>query len=216
MCVRTSLADQTRTNECQFVVHSGVLAPRFEILTAVDDTLKQHQTFCHPILPALLQQDLVILAQSDAEDDTRDRFETVDPLLPLASLTSDVEEVDTELAHVEPRLCDARRLAPRTQHIVLVGDVVVCCDAVNVVEEVRRRVHQVELARAVDNGRHHGILPQRLHRRDHFRTQICVEVGIDAELEDTISVLAVLNVGRLDFEFAKSQYDGLCRIDEIS
>ena len=37
-------------------------------------------------------QDLVVLRHGDAEDDRRDVLEAVDPLLPLRSLSPDVEQ----------------------------------------------------------------------------------------------------------------------------
>lgn len=42
-------------------------------------------------LVALLQEDLVVFAQSHAEDDGGDVFEAMDPLLSLAALTTDIE-----------------------------------------------------------------------------------------------------------------------------
>ena len=40
----------------------------------------------------VLVQDLVVLRHGDAEDDRRDVLEAVDPLLPLRSLSPDVEQ----------------------------------------------------------------------------------------------------------------------------
>ena len=49
-------------------------------------------------LVTFFQQHLIVFAQSDAEDDRRDVFKTVNPLLPFASLTADVEHaVESEL-----------------------------------------------------------------------------------------------------------------------
>lgn len=42
-------------------------------------------------LIALFQQHLVVFAQGDAEDDRRDILETMDPLLPLAPLSTNIE-----------------------------------------------------------------------------------------------------------------------------
>lgn len=58
------------------------------------ETVSTHQTDERPVsayLTALLEQDLVVLAQSYAKDDGCDVFEAVNPLLPFASLAAHVE-----------------------------------------------------------------------------------------------------------------------------
>lgn len=69
----------------------------------------------------------------------------MNPLLPLASLSADVEHMDAELTHVEPRLADTRRLRPCTEHIGLIRDIVWCANLAELGEEIGGAVHQVEL-----------------------------------------------------------------------
>lgn len=45
----------------------------------VDDALEQDERLVHAVLSILLEQDLVVLGQGDAEDDGRDGLEAVDP-----------------------------------------------------------------------------------------------------------------------------------------
>lgn len=86
--------------------------------------------------------------------------------------------MDGELAHVEARLGDARRLGARPQHVVLVWNVVRACYPWDVGEEAAHgvstgapgalrahdslgcAVHQVELAAALHDARDDRIGPQ--------------------------------------------------------
>ncbi|KAI3493002.1 hypothetical protein L1887_42377 [Cichorium endivia] len=61
--------------------------------SAVDHRLKEHQRLGHAVLPALLQQHLVVLAQRHAKDDRRHRLKAVDPLFALRPLAAHVKEV---------------------------------------------------------------------------------------------------------------------------
>ena len=104
--------------------------------------------FQHPItnpyLIRLLEKYLVVLAQSHAENNRRDIFETMNPLLPFTPLSAHIEHANqcqksfreycriiiiinllhAQLAHCKPRFVNTRRLRPRTQDIGLVGDIV--------------------------------------------------------------------------------------------
>jgi len=66
----------------------------------------------------------------------------MDPLLPLASLSSDIEHVDTQLSHIKPRLADTRRLRTCSQHIISSGTYSVApilrmCEKKYVAESIR-------------------------------------------------------------------------------
>lgn len=65
-----------------------------DIRTAVNHTLEEDKALGHTVLARILQQRLVVLAQRYAKDDRRHRLEAVDPLAPLAALSTDVHEVD--------------------------------------------------------------------------------------------------------------------------
>ena len=57
-------------------------------------------------------QDLVVLRHGDAEDDRRDVLEAVDPLLPLRSLSPDVEQPEEIDRQTERCMIDRFIIAP--------------------------------------------------------------------------------------------------------
>ncbi len=73
----------------------------------VDHALEQHERLHHAVLAGLFEQHLVVLGERGAEDDGGDGLEAVDPFFALRALPADVEHVDRELAHAEPRFDDA-------------------------------------------------------------------------------------------------------------
>lgn len=83
----------------------------------------------------------------------------MNPLLSLAPLTTDVEHVNAELTHVEPRLADTRRLCSRSQHVCLVRDVIWCADLAYVGEKVCRRIHEIELRAPIHDRWDDGVVP---------------------------------------------------------
>ena len=78
----------------------------------------------------VLMQHLVVLRHGDAEDDGGDIFETMDPLFPLRSLASNVEELEVEVLEGEVDLDDAGRLDPRPQDVLLCWLVVLGSESV--------------------------------------------------------------------------------------
>ena len=106
-----------------------------------------------PYLVAFLKQDLIIFAQSDTKYDRCDIFKTMDPLLPLAPLATDVEHamcpishalakrskkifsLYTQLAHGESCLINAGSLCSSSQYISLDGNIVGRSDSQSLLEE---------------------------------------------------------------------------------
>lgn len=107
---------------------------RAEEPSRVDHALEQDERLVHSILTCFLEEHLVVLRESDAEDDGGDRFEAVDPLFALGTLPANVEHaarrqrgtqrrqdgLDGKLPRLELGLADACRLGPRVQHIRLI------------------------------------------------------------------------------------------------
>lgn len=113
---------------------------------------------------------------------------TVDPLLALAPLSSDVKHVDAQLSHVEPRLADTRRLCPRSQHVVLVGDVIRFEDLWDPREKVRGRVHEVKLGLAVHDLGDDGVVPYRIDRFEGLVAQRRQRFSGRLDLDDPVAV----------------------------
>ena len=64
-------------------------------------------------------QHLVVLGQGDEENEGGDVLETVNPLLPLGALTTDVEELVCQFTDLECRLGDTGRLYTRAEDILV-------------------------------------------------------------------------------------------------
>ena len=58
-------------------------------------------------------QHLIIFAQTNKKDQGRDIFETVNPLLPFTTLTTDIKEAVSLFPYSEHRLCDTGCLNTR-------------------------------------------------------------------------------------------------------
>lgn len=112
----------------------------------------------------------------------------MNPLLPLASLSADVEHMDAELTHVEPRLADTRRLRPCTEHIGLIRDIVWCANLAELGEEIGGAVHQVELGLPVHDRGNDGVVPQRVDVVQHLLRDNGHRVGVHPVLEYPIRV----------------------------
>ena len=69
-------------------------------------------------------QCLVVGRHGGAEDDSGDVFEAVDPLLALTPLTPHVEQLEVEVLVREVRLHNTCSLHSCTQHVLVVGPVV--------------------------------------------------------------------------------------------
>ena len=88
----------------------------------------------HSVDGFVFEEELVVFGNCDKEEDGGDILKAVYPLLPLRSLTSDVEHAVCELADDESSLSDASGLHSRSKHILVVREVVWLCDSTNGVE----------------------------------------------------------------------------------
>ena len=79
-------------------------------------------------------QHLIVLAERDEKDEGCNILETVDPLLSLRTLSSDVEHAVCKISNDESGLGDTGGLDTGAENILVVGHVVRLCDALNVVE----------------------------------------------------------------------------------
>lgn len=66
--------------------------------TRVADRIEESQSFLHSVDAFVFVKLLIILRYGDEEDDSGDVFEAMYPLFPLRPLTSDVEELVSELS----------------------------------------------------------------------------------------------------------------------
>jgi hypothetical protein len=143
----------------------------------VADGVKQRKRFLHTVDRLVFEEELVVLRNGNQEEDCRDVLEAMYPLLSFRSLTTDVEHAVGKVANDKGRLSDTGGLYTRAQHILVVGNVVWCRNAVNRVEvactvsqrnqtkeamlnSLFRRIVQLVLARSLEALLHASILPE--------------------------------------------------------
>lgn len=78
----------------------------------------------HPVHGLVLEQQLVVFGNGHEEKDGCDVLKAVNPLLSLGSLTADVEHTVSEITNDESCLGNTRRLDTRSEHVLVVGQVV--------------------------------------------------------------------------------------------
>jgi hypothetical protein len=72
-------------------------------------------------------------------------LEAMDPLLAFTALATHIHHAEVDLPHAEHQLCDTGGARTRAQNILICGSVRLVCDSLEAVEEVLRRVVQLEL-----------------------------------------------------------------------
>ena len=97
----------------------------------VADGIEQCEGFLHTVDRFVFEQQLVILGDGDEEQDGGDILEAMYPLLSFRSLATDIEHAVCEVANDKGGLCDTSRLNTRSEHVLVVGNVVGRGDAVN-------------------------------------------------------------------------------------
>ena len=85
----------------------------------------------------VLIQHLIVLAQTDQENQRGDVLEAVNPFLSFTPLSTDIEQSVRELADFEHRLCDTRGLHTRAQNVLVCRQV----------RWVRHAIDDVEVAK---------------------------------------------------------------------
>ena len=105
----------------------------------------------------ILIKHLIVLAQTDQEYKRSHILETVDPLLTLTPLATDIEQLMHQLGNLERRLRDSCRLHMTPEDVLVGWEIGRRGHAVDRVEVVHSGVVELELARAV-----HGFLHSRV------------------------------------------------------
>lgn len=100
----------------------------------VADGVEQCEGFLHTVDGLVLEQQLVVFGDGDEEEDGGDVLEAVYPLLTLRSLTTDIEHAVGKIADDEGGFGDTSRLDTRSEHVLVVGNVVGRSDTVDGVE----------------------------------------------------------------------------------
>lgn len=113
-------------------------------------------------------QHLIVFTQTDKEDKGGHVLETVDPLLPFATLATDVEKFVCKLANLEGCLRNTSGLDTAAKDVLVCGKVTRLRHAVDCVEVVDSRIVELELARATDGLFDTGIAPEVANSVDNI------------------------------------------------
>lgn len=106
----------------------------------VADGVEEGEGFLHTVYSLVFEKKLVVLGDGDEEEDGGDVLETVDPLLALGTLSSDVEHAVGELANDEGCLSDTGGLDTGAEDILVRGEVVALGDALDGVKVANLRL----------------------------------------------------------------------------
>lgn len=88
----------------------------------------------HTVDSLVFKEQLIVLGDGDEEEDGRDIFKAVNPLLALRTLATNIEHPVREFTDDEGRLGDTSSLDTRSENILVVGDVVVLSDSADIIE----------------------------------------------------------------------------------
>jgi len=126
----------------------------------VADRVEESEGFLHTVDRLVFEEQLVVLGNGDQEENGGNILEAMDPLLTLRTLTTDVEHAVGQIADDESRLSNTSGLDTRAQNILIVWNVVWCCDTVDRVKVVFGRVVELVLTRPLETGLDTNILPK--------------------------------------------------------
>lgn len=110
---------------------------RFDKPSGVADTVKESQGFLHTVYGLILEKKLVIFGDGDKEEDGGNVFETMNPLLALGSLSTNIEHSVGEVANDKCGLSDTCSLYSRSKDILVVRNVVGLSNAIYRVKVAR-------------------------------------------------------------------------------
>lgn len=100
----------------------------------VANGVKQGQCFLHTVHSLVLEKQLIVLGNGNEEENGGHVLEAVDPLLSLRSLTTDVEHPISKVADDESCLGDTSSLDTGAQNVLVIGHIIGCGNALDVVE----------------------------------------------------------------------------------
>lgn len=111
----------------------------------VADRIEQGERLLHAVDGLVFEEKLIVFGDGDQEEDGGDILETMDPLLTLRTLSTDIEHPVCEFADDECGLSNTGRLNTRPQDILVVWHVVVLRDAGDIVEVARKQSQYCDL-----------------------------------------------------------------------
>lgn len=197
----------------------------------VADGVEQCEGFLHTVDGLVLEQQLVVLGDGDKEENGGNVLEAVYPLLTLRSLTTDIKHAVSKIADDEGGFGDTSRLDTRSEHVLVVGNVVGRSDTVNRVEvavtvsdvahslhgafSLFSRVVELVLARALEALLHTSILPQNGDGVSNLRRQ-AVALNLCRLHEDGLDVVFGALVVERQLERLHGLEDDAHRLDGVA
>jgi len=106
--------------------------------SGVADRIEKGQCFLHTVDGLIFEEKLVVLGDSDKEENGGNVLEAVDPLLSLRSLSSDVEHAVCKVTNDESGFGNTSGLDTGSKNVLIVWHVIASRDSGDVVEVTTR------------------------------------------------------------------------------
>ena len=192
----------------------------------VANGIKQSESFLHTVNGLIFEQQLVVLGDGNQEKDRGDIFETVDPLLPFGTLTTDVEHPVCQIANDECGFSDTGSLHTGTEDILVCREIIGLSDALDGIKvageqlayrrrltncigkySLFRRVVQLVFPRPLEALLHTAVAPQSSNRISDLRRKV-VTFDLSGLHEDGLNVVLVTGILERQFQrFHRFQND---------
>jgi hypothetical protein len=100
----------------------------------VANTVEKCKGLLHSVDSLVFEEQLIVFGDGDQEENGCDIFEAMNPLLSLGSLATNIKHTIRKVLNNESRFGDTGSLDSRSEHILIVGKVIVRSNAVDRVE----------------------------------------------------------------------------------
>lgn len=137
--------------------------------SGVADGVEKGESLLHTVDGFVFEKKLVVLGDSNKEEDGRDVLEAVDPLLTLRTLTADVEHAVGKVTNDERSFGNTSGLDTRAKDILIVWQVVRLSDAANGIEIAENTVVSFALT----------VLLLRVHEEEEVAAKARILNGLD-------------------------------------
>jgi hypothetical protein len=137
----------------------------------VANAVEQCKSFLHTIHGLVLEKQLVVLGDGYQEKDCGHILEAMYPFLPLRSLSSNVKHAVGEILDDEGGFCNASGLDTRSEHILVVGYVVMSSDSLDRIEVARQTCQSCRFIAARDIEAASQTISKAKKRKTYYRAE---------------------------------------------
>lgn len=106
----------------------------------IANRVEKCKRFLHTVDSFIFEKQLIVLGDSDQEEDCRDILKAMDPLLSLGTLSSNIEHAVGKVSNDEGGFGDTRGLDTGAKDILIIWHVIMLSDSFDVIKVARQRV----------------------------------------------------------------------------